>query len=35
MTTEFEKMNRGEWYDANFDAELIQNAWKHKIYVLI
>ncbi len=24
MTTAFEKMNRGEWYDTNFDAELIQ-----------
>lgn len=24
MTTEFDKMTRGEWYDANFDSELIQ-----------
>ncbi|CAN2924188.1 hypothetical protein SDNOR2018_01084 [Streptococcus dysgalactiae] len=24
MTTAFKKMNRGEWYDTNFDAELIQ-----------
>ncbi|GAA0053694.1 UNVERIFIED_CONTAM: sugar O-acetyltransferase [Streptococcus canis] len=24
MTTEFDKMTRGEWYNANFDSELIQ-----------
>lgn len=24
MTSELEKMKRGEWYDANFNTELVQ-----------